>query len=463
MSKGKLKNQNVIALFNILSTIILQGLAFFSSPYFSRILGTANYGIVSVFNTWVTVITIVFVVRMNGAIVMGITEYEEEEQAGYQSSILSLSILIFIGFSILTLVIVAIVNSSQLLFVVMMIIQGFGMFCVMFANSKFTYEFRADLNFYMSVGISVITIVLSIIMINGYDAKNNYWGRIYGMTIPYFVIGVFIAIYILLEGKEVVNYTYWKFALPLAVPMVFHGISGIILSQSDRVMLQAMQSSSVAGIYSLAYTFSNVINVCWSALNNTWVPVYYDNTKAGNISRIKKQTKNYLELFSVLCVGFMMFNPEVYKIFASEEYRSHSSIIPIFVVGFYFIFLYSFPINYEIYHKKTKVIAVGSTASAIINIILNYVLIEGWGAYGAATATLISYIIQFLFHYFAAKYVVKGTEYPFSIKAIIPYIIIVSVIGILSVVGIEWYVRWIIALFAGGFEGYRVIKRRAIF
>ena len=103
MSKGKLKNQNVIALFNILSTIILQGLAFFSSPYFSRILGTANYGIVSVFNTWVTVITIVFFVRMNGAIVMGITEYEEE-QAGYQSSILSLSILIFIGFSILTLV-----------------------------------------------------------------------------------------------------------------------------------------------------------------------------------------------------------------------------------------------------------------------------------------------------------------------------------------------------------------------
>ena len=110
MSKGKLKNQNVIALFNILSTIILQGLAFFSSPYFSRILGTANYGIVSVFNTWVTVITIVFFVRMNGAIVMGITEYEEEEQAGYQSSILSLSILIFIGFSILTLVIVAIVK-----------------------------------------------------------------------------------------------------------------------------------------------------------------------------------------------------------------------------------------------------------------------------------------------------------------------------------------------------------------
>ncbi len=463
MNKGKIKNQNVIALFNILSTIILQGLAFFSSPYFSRILGTANYGIVSVFNTWVTVITIVYFVRMNGAIVMGITEFGEEEQAGYQSSILFLSILIFMGFSILTLGAVAMIDSSQLLFVVMMLVQGFGMFCVTFANSKFTYEFRADLNFYMSVGVSAATIVLSVVMINGYSAKDNYWGRIYGVTIPYFFIGVVITSYILLKGKEAVNFTYWKFALPLAVPMVFHGISGIILSQSDRVMLQAMQNSSVAGIYSLAYTFSNVINVCWSALNNTWVPIYYTNTKNGNINRIKKQTKNYLELFSVLCIGFMMLTPEVYKIFASEEYRSCISIIPIFVVGFYFIFLYSFPVNYEIYHKKTKVIAVGSTASAVINVILNYALIGEWGAYGASIATLISYIVQFLFHYCAAKYVVKGTEYPFSIKSMIPYIIIVSVISILSVIGIKWYIRWIIALIAGGIEGYRVLKRKVIF
>lgn len=459
----KIKNQNVIAAFNILSTVILQGLAFFSSPYFSRALGSANYGIVSVFNTWVQIITIVYFVRMNGAIVMGITEYKKDEQAGYQSSILTLSILIFLGFSLLTLGIVAIIKSSQMHFISMMLLQGFGMFCVTFANSKFTYEFRADLNFYLSIGISVATIVLSILLIKQYEADDNYWGRIYGVTVPYLLVGIALVFYILVKGKVYVNIKYWRFSLPLAIPMVFHGISGIILNQSDRVMLQVMQNNSIAGIYSLAYTFSNVIFVCWSALNNTWVPIYYDNTKNANISIIKEQTKNYLELFSAICIGFMMLTPEVYKLFASDEYRSHTSLIPIFVVSNFFSFLYSFPINYEIYHKNTKIIAIWSSASALINIVLNYIMINLWGAYGAAIATLLSCIIQFAFHYFAAKYVIKGTEFPFNIKVFVPFIIMISGFAGLSAIEISWYIRWGIAIIVGLFEGYRMLKRHTIF
>ena len=457
-----LKDQNKIALLNILSTIILQGLAFFSSPYFSRALGYANYGIVSVFNTWVQIITIVYFVRMNGAIVMGMTEYADEEQAGYQSAILSLSLFVFVGFAFLTLLLVGIISPENLWFIVIMLAQSFGMFCVTFANSKFTYEFRADLNFLMSVGLSVSTILLSVILIKNYSSDNNYWGRLYGVTIPYLLIGIVIMVIILIKGKVVVNFKYWNYALPLAIPMVFHSISVIILNQSDRVMLKYMQSNSIAGIYSLAYTFSNVINVCWSALNNTWVPIYYDNTKTGKLSIIKQQTRNYLELFTVLCIGFMMLTPEVYSLFASEEYRTYTSLIPAFVIGYYFIFLYSFPVNYEIYYKKTKIIAVGSTAAAVINIILNIILIRQWGAYGAAVATFISYMLQFVFHYCVAKHVIRN-NCPFSINVFLPYILLILVSAVLSVLCTGWYVRWILAFAAGFFEGIRLLKRKAVF
>lgn len=459
----KLKDQNKIALLNILSTIILQGLAFFSSPYFSRTLGAANYGIVSVFNTWVQVITIVYFVRMNGAIVMGMTEYSDEEQAGYQSSIFALALFVFMGFSVLTLMIVSAVNPTNLWLVVMMLLQAFGMFCVTFANSKFTYEFRADLNFIMSVGISITTIIFSVLLIKEFSAESNYWGRIYGVTIPYVVSGIIIAVFIFYKGREVISFKYWTYALPLAIPMVFHSISVIILNQSDRVMLKYIQSNSIAGIYSLAYTFSNVINVCWSALNNTWVPIYYDNTKAKKVDVIKHQTKNYLELFTVLCIGFMLLTPEVYSIFASEEYRLYTSLIPVFVIGYYFIFLYSFPVNYEIYYKKTRIIAIGSTAAALINICLNVVLIKSWGAYGAALATFISYMLQFVFHYYVAKHVIKEGECPFTFNIFIPYIVVVFAFGFISVSWAVWYFRWILAMLIGLFEGIRLLKRRTVF
>ena len=54
-----IKNKNKIIFFNLLSTIVLQGLTFFAAPIFSSVLGTANYGIVSVYNTWVSIFSTV--------------------------------------------------------------------------------------------------------------------------------------------------------------------------------------------------------------------------------------------------------------------------------------------------------------------------------------------------------------------------------------------------------------------
>ena len=89
MIRGKkIKNQNLTTIINILSTVILQGIAFFSSPYFSRVLGTQNFGIVSVYVTWVQVVAIVFGLRINGVLIMGQNEYSGDEQKGFQSSVL---------------------------------------------------------------------------------------------------------------------------------------------------------------------------------------------------------------------------------------------------------------------------------------------------------------------------------------------------------------------------------------
>ena len=61
------------------------------------------------------------------------------------------------------------------------------------------------------------------------------------------------------------------------------------------------------------------------------------------------------------------------------------------------MFLYSFPVNYEFYHKKSIHIAIGTSAAAVMNCILNYVLIPVMGMAGAAVATLIAYVMLWIF------------------------------------------------------------------
>ena len=210
-------------------------------------------------------------------------------------------------------------------------------------------------------------------------SSKNYWGRIIGISFTYIIIGTISAIFIFIKGKVFFNKEYWRFCIPLALPIVFHNLSGLILSQSDRVMLQYSSSFSYVGIYSLAYSFGSIISTIWNALNNSWVPFYYEFTNYNKNAELKEHTKNYTELFTVLSIGFILLSPEVYHVFAGKEYWGGTELITIFAMGFYMIFLYSFHVNYEFYNRKTVTIAIGTMGAAIINIILNYILIKQYG------------------------------------------------------------------------------------
>ena len=68
------------------------------------------------------------------------------------------------------------------------------------------------------------------------------------------------------------------------------------------------------------------------------------------------------------------------------------------------------------YLKKPGVIGINTTISAIINLLLNYFLIKGYGGIGAALATIVSYTILFILHYRAA---IKYRKDVFCIKTMI--------------------------------------------
>lgn len=115
---------NKITMYNILSTILLQGVALFTSPIFSRMLGTTNYGIVAIYNTWISVISIVFGLQTQSTIAVARNEYGEDEQEKYQSSILSLSFVVYILFSIVMLILIEpmskLMQMQKLMFILML-------------------------------------------------------------------------------------------------------------------------------------------------------------------------------------------------------------------------------------------------------------------------------------------------------------------------------------------------------
>ena len=461
-----MKRQNKAVFFNILSTILLRGISLFTAPLFSRMLGTDGYGIVSIYTVWVGVAAIAFTLQTNGTLVNARVEYPEDQQHKYQSSVMTLSLLFFLTCSAVVLVFlpqVSVLLKLHKALILLMLLHSFGSYCLNFLNSKITYEFKADKNMYVSVGITLTTLVLSVILILLMPEEINYYGRILALAITYGALGIGVCTYVLLKGRTFYNKEYWTLALTLALPVVFYSLSDLALGQCDRVMLQQIMNESMVGQYSLAYNFGGIMFTIFVALNNSSTPFYFEDMKQKSQSRMKAQAGNFLEVFTVLSVGFILLAPEVYHIFAGRDFWAGTSLIPVFVTSYYLNFLCTFPMNYEYFYKKTKVVAVLTVATSVLNIGLNYLLIQIMGVAGAALATAISHGVQFISHYVYVRYILRKGDYPFGIRLWAKYLAAyLAMVGFVYLTPDAAVLRWAIGAAIGAWALWRVKKRKVL-
>ena len=462
-----MNRRNRVAFFNILSTVLLRGISIFTAPLFTRLLGTGGYGVTQIYNTWVAVIAIVFTLQTQGTLVNARVEYPEGDQLRYQSSAMSLSTLVYLIFSGLVLCFIGPISGALKLswfLIVLMLIQGFGTFCVNFLNTKFVYEFKAGRNMVMSLVVTMTTLILSIVLILLLPKQINYLGRISAIAVTYGVLGIPVCVWILAKGKTFYNKEYWKFCIVLAIPVVFYNLSDLILGQSDKVMLQQMMDESTVGCYGAALNFGGIMFTLFTALNNSWCPFFFEDMKQGNRENLREKAGNFLELFTVLSVGFVLLASEVYRyVYVSRDFWGSTMLIPIFVSSYYTNFLCTFPVNFEYYHKKTKVVSIITIVSSLINVGLNYLLILRIGMAGAAVATLISHSLQLTLHYLYVRFALGGKEYPFPLKMWGGYAAVFAAVAVASVAADGlWLVRWGLGAAIGLWELLRIRKRKVL-
>lgn len=435
----------------MISTVLLNAIAIITAPIFTRILTTEDFGIYSLYVSWIAILANICGLQTNGTLNNAKVDFKDWEYKSYCINCFLLSTIACIVWSGIWLVFNTQLSKWSGIpkeCIIWLVVGTYGTCLVCFLNSYFLIEKKVIANLVISVVIALTTTIGSILLIM-YSQMQGYYARVFSYGVVYLIASLGIIIYFLRLQKTTINLTYWKYCLNLSLPLVVHSLSGRLLDQSDRIMLMSSKGESIVGIYSFCYTMALPIAVLSSAVNSAWTPTYYELMSKDSKKEINNHYNRQMFLITGICCGYILVVPEILKILSVKEYWEGIGIVPIVIAGYFFNFLYFFPVNYEFFNKQTKYIAISTVGAAIINIVLNYILIPKWGMYGAAFATIIAYVLLFLIHDFIARRIIKGYDikWRFYLKGIIPILITVIISSKIShSVVIRWGIGFVIGI-----------------
>ncbi|MCR5419795.1 MAG: oligosaccharide flippase family protein, partial [Lachnospiraceae bacterium] len=378
------------------SSIAIRAVAIITSPIYTGMLTTENYGRANIFNSYVEIFNIITCLCVVYSIGRAKIDYGEKLDE-YMSAMQGLSS----SFAFCVLIVVLIFReriSSAMKYEVPLVIILFVYLViypsVQYMQEKCRFQYKYKTNIAISLIICIGTIILSIALMLLFNDK-RYLGKILGTILPPFLLGVVFYINILGKGRVFFKAEYWKYALRFGLPMIPHALALVVLAQIDRIMIKNMCSDSEAGLYTYGYSIATMLSIFTNAIGQAWLPWFNDQLNDDNRTGIKNMQKKLVLLGCVLSLGFIAVAPEALMILAprAKAYWIAKWVIPPVALGTLAQYFYTNYVNVELFYKKTPIIAISSIMAAIVNYILNYLMIPRFGYIAAAYTTLISYIV----------------------------------------------------------------------
>jgi len=310
------------------------------------------------------------------------------------------------------------------------------------ANQRINYKYKALI--IVTVLISLLSPLFGLFFV--IKQSMGYEGLVYGLVLSYVLVCGWLYFKILLKGKCFFHREYWMYSLQLSLPLIPHYLSMVLLGQLSRIMVQYYCGASLAGIYSLAYQVSLIMNLLITGINSALTPWLYHNLKEQKYVDINRVTSVLILSIGTVSIIAMLIAPEITLILGGYEYMDAIWIIPPVLFSTLLTFVYSIYGTILFYYEKTQWVAICTTSGAVINMILNILLIPKYGYISAGYVTLGSYFILYLmYRYFSLRICVLnsisfGTL--FNLRQILRILIIVAVASgfvlILFTVGILW-------------------------
>ena len=219
------------------------------------------------------------------------------------------------------------------------------------------------------------------------------------------------------------NKSIWQRFLSMSWPLALAGVASAIYNQTDSVMMGYFGQITQTGWYNAAYKIIGAVLISAGLISVSIFPVLSKSFGEAK-EKLQKIWDYYMELMIFLAIpltiGGIVLAPKIIDFIYGQSYVPSVLAFQILIIMAGIIFLYTpfYQILFVFNRQKRLFWTVFS--GAIINVILNSILIPKFSLYGAAVATVIT---QLLIFFLLFKFTLKFTTVkPLNLKVLLSFI-----------------------------------------
>ncbi|MFH1562466.1 MAG: oligosaccharide flippase family protein [Nitrospirota bacterium] len=380
-------------------------------PIFTRIFSPAEYGVIDLIGAISSIISFILVLGLDSAVVRF---YYADNDIKEKQTVISTGLLFQVAFSIVGCIILFFCTD----YIAIKVFKNLA-YSIILKVSFITIPFTITISFlsmifrinfapwkYSGLVVAQVFLTASISIYLVVILRMGIIGVFYSSLITNVIltpVGLFLSRF---NYSLVFSIKRLKSLLSYGIPLVPASFSLLILNLADRFFLMHYSTLEQVGLYSIGIKLSSLLLVIVSAFQLGWAPFAFSISKEKVAKEVySKVLTYYMLLSSFIAIGLSIFACDILKFVTTSQY----------VEGFKVVGMLSFGIiAYGAYHivsigvhltNKTSHIAWTLTVAAVMNLLLNFLLVPKYGMLGASFATLVSYFIStYLLYRVSQKY-----------------------------------------------------------
>lgn len=415
------KNTGILAL----GTLCSRAFQFLLLPLYTNVFSTEDYGGIDLLTTVASLIIPIITLQMSAGVFRFAIDCKDENDKG---KIISTSFFAEVFSLVLSINVILVINSFVpiehcslfLLFIVANVYSDYVQNVIRGLGNNLIYSILS----FITIAVSVL---LNVLFILGF--KMDASSILLASSISSFLGAIWATLklkiwkYIKLHN---LSKKIFKELIQYCLPLIPNAVSWWIANASDRLLIRIFLGASFNGVYAAANkipalytTIFNVFNLAWSEA------VSRGSNNATQEQFVNQMLEKFIRMFGCICLGIIASISVFFNILIGSQYSDAYNHIWILMIAIFVNSICSVFGGIFTAFKKSKIIGSSTILGALINCVINILLISQMGMYAASISTLVSYIVILIVRYrFSKNLIVIKWPYKFLIKLLIATTII---------------------------------------